>query len=135
MGERMPNYGLGFDTGGTYTDAVIIDMENGSVVCSSKSLTTRNDLSLGIQGSIEGFDKALFEHVKMVSLSSTLATNSIVEGKGCRVALIAVGREFDRSIPVDEYICIKGGILRKNNVNISESINVSNVSCVCRQAK
>ena len=109
MGERMPNYGLGFDTGGTYTDAVIIDMENGSVVCSSKSLTTRNDLSLGIQGSIEGFDKALFEHVKMVSLSSTLATNSIVEGKGCRVALIAVGREFDRSIPVDEYICIKGG--------------------------
>ena len=109
MGERMPNYGLGFDTGGTYTDAVIIDMENGSVVCSSKSLTTRNDLSLGIQGSIEGFDKALFEHVKMVSLSSTLATNSIVEGKGCRVALIAVGREFDKSIPVDEYICIKGG--------------------------
>ena len=105
----MTNYGLGFDTGGTYTDAVIIDMENGSVVCSSKSLTTRNDLSLGIKGSIEGFDSSLFENIKMVSLSSTLATNSIVEGKGCRVALIAVGREFDRSIHVDEYLCIKGG--------------------------
>ncbi|MBQ2763045.1 MAG: hydantoinase/oxoprolinase family protein [Candidatus Methanomethylophilaceae archaeon] len=105
----MTNYGLGFDTGGTYTDAVIIDMENGSVVCSSKSLTTRNDLSLGIKGSIEGFDSSLFENIKMVSLSSTLATNSIVEGKGCRVALIAVGREFDRSIHVDEYVCIKGG--------------------------
>lgn len=105
----MPSYGLGFDTGGTYTDAVIIDMADGSVVCSSKSHTTRNDLSLGIKGSIEGFDRSHFEHIKMVSLSSTLATNSIVEGKGCRVALIAVGREFDRSIPVDEYICIKGG--------------------------
>ena len=105
----MVSYGLGFDTGGTYTDAVIINMEDGSVVCSSKSLTTRNDLSLGIKGSIEGFDSALFADVKMVSLSSTLATNSIVEGKGCRVALIAVGREFDRSIPVDDYICIKGG--------------------------
>lgn len=105
----MPNYGLGFDTGGTYTDAVIIDMDDGSVVCSSKSLTTRNDLSLGIEGSIEGFDRSYFEHVRMVSLSSTLATNSIVEGKGCRVALIAVGREFDKSIPVDEYICVKGG--------------------------
>lgn len=105
----MTNYGLGFDTGGTYTDAVIIDMENGSVVCSSKSLTTRNDLSLGIKGSIEGFDSSLFKNIKMVSLSSTLATNSIVEGKGCRVALIAVGREFDRSIHVDEYVCIKGG--------------------------
>lgn len=105
----MPDYGLGFDTGGTYTDAVILNMEDGSVVCCSKSLTTRNDLSIGIEGSIEGFDKELFKHVRMVSLSSTLATNSIVEGKGCRVALIAVGREFDKSIPVDEYICIKGG--------------------------
>lgn len=105
----MPNYGLGFDTGGTYTDAVILDMDDGHVVCCSKSLTTRNDLSLGIAGSIEGFDKGLFKDVRMVSLSSTLATNSIVEGKGCRVALIAVGREFDRSISVDEYVCIKGG--------------------------
>ena len=105
----MVDYGLGFDTGGTYTDAVIVDMASGEVVCSSKSLTTRNDLSLGIKGSIEGFDPELFKDVRMVSLSSTLATNSIVEGKGCRVALIAVGREFDRSIPVDEYICIKGG--------------------------
>ncbi len=105
----MANYGLGFDTGGTYTDAVIMDMDDGSVVCCSKSLTTRNDLSIGIAGSIEGFDPELFKDVRMVSLSSTLATNSIVEGKGCRVALIAVGREFDRSISVDEYVCIRGG--------------------------
>ncbi len=105
----MADYGLGFDTGGTYTDAVIIDMNDGSIVCSSKSLTTRNDLSLGIKGSIEGFDSNLFKDVRMVSLSSTLATNSIVEGKGCRVGLIAVGREFDGSIPVDNYVCIKGG--------------------------
>ena len=86
----MADYGLGFDTGGTYTDAVILNMEDGSVVCCSKSLTTRNDLSIGIEGSIKGFDKELFKDVRMVSLSSTLATNSIVEGKGCRVALIAV---------------------------------------------
>ncbi len=105
----MADYGLGFDTGGTYTDAVILNMEDGSVVCCSKSLTTRNDLSIGIEGSIKGFDKELFKDVRMVSLSSTLATNSIVEGKGCRVALIAVGREFDKSIPVDNYVCIKGG--------------------------
>ena len=52
----MADYGLGFDTGGTYTDAVILDMSDGSVVCCSKSLTTRNDLSIGIAGSIEGFD-------------------------------------------------------------------------------
>lgn len=105
----MPQYGLGFDTGGTYTDAVIIDMEKGDVVCCAKSLTTRNDLSLGIAGAIKGFDKELFKHVTMVSISSTLATNSIVEGKGCRVALICAGREFDHSIPVDYITCIQGG--------------------------
>ena len=105
----MPQYGLGFDTGGTYTDAVIIDMEKGDVVCCAKSLTTRNDLSLGIAGAIKGFDKELFKHVTMVSISSTLATNSIVEGKGCRVALICAGREFDHSIPVDYITCIEGG--------------------------
>lgn len=105
----MPNYGLGFDTGGTYTDAVIMDLNSGKVVCSSKSLTTKNDYSLGIAGSLGNFDKKLFRDIRIVSLSSTLATNSIVEGKGCRVALIAVGREFDMSVPVDEYICIGGG--------------------------
>lgn len=108
-GDDMPDYGLGFDTGGTYTDAVIMDMNAGEIVCSSKSLTTRNDYSLGIAGSISNFDKKLFKDIRVVSLSSTLATNSIVEGKGCRVALIAIGREFDMSIPVDEYICIGGG--------------------------
>ncbi len=105
----MPEYGLGFDTGGTYTDAVIMDLAENKVVCSAKSLTTRNDLSLGIAGSIETFDRELLKHVRMVSLSSTLATNSIVEGKGCRVGLIAAGRDFDHSIPVDEYIYIHGG--------------------------
>ena len=105
----MPQYGLGFDTGGTYTDAVIIDLENGEIKCCAKSLTTRNDLSLGIAGAIRGFDPSLFQHVTMVSISSTLATNSIVEGKGCRVALVCAGREFDRSIPADFSACINGG--------------------------
>ena len=105
----MVDYGLGFDTGGTYTDAVIIDLSSNKIVCSAKSLTTRNDLSLGIAGAISTFDRNLMKDVRMVSLSSTLATNSIVEGKGCRVGLIAAGREFDHSIPVDEYICISGG--------------------------
>ena len=105
----MSEYGLGFDTGGTYTDAVIMDFSTGEVVCSAKSLTTRDDLSKGIAGSLNGFDRKYFKDIEMVSLSSTLATNSIVEGKGCRVALIAVGRDFDGSVPVDQYICVPGG--------------------------
>ncbi|MCH2329810.1 MAG: hypothetical protein MK310_10800, partial [Rhodobacterales bacterium] len=38
---------LGVDTGGTYTDAVILRDET-EVIASAKSLTTRHDLSFGI---------------------------------------------------------------------------------------
>ncbi|MDR3282154.1 MAG: hydantoinase/oxoprolinase family protein [Candidatus Methanoplasma sp.] len=101
--------GLGFDTGGTYTDAVLMDLSNGKVVRKAKALTTRDDLSIGIGNAVKNFDKSLFKDVVMVSLSSTLATNSVVEGKGCRVGLVSVGREFDGSIPVDAYAFVDGG--------------------------
>ena len=80
----MSRIGLGFDTGGTYTDAVIMELDAGEILARSKSLTTRYDLSVGIRGAIENFDRELLAKVDTVSLSSTLATNSIVEGKGCR---------------------------------------------------
>lgn len=103
------NLGLGIDTGGTYTDSVIIDLDDGKVLSKSKALTTRNDLSIGISNSIDTLDKELFNGIRLVSVSSTLATNSVVEGKGCRVGLIVVGYEFDRSIDVEEVSQIKGG--------------------------
>ncbi|MDD1743362.1 MAG: hydantoinase/oxoprolinase family protein, partial [Methanomassiliicoccales archaeon] len=103
------NLGLGIDTGGTYTDSVIIDLDDGKVLSKSKALTTRNDLSIGISNSIDVLDASLLNLIKLVSVSSTLATNSVVEGKGCRVGLIVAGYEFDRSIQVEEAIQIKGG--------------------------
>ncbi|MDR0198757.1 MAG: hydantoinase/oxoprolinase family protein [Methanomassiliicoccaceae archaeon] len=101
--------GLGFDTGGTYTDAVLMDMGTNRVLQKSKALTTRDDLSVGIRNTLVGFDKALLKKVAMVSLSSTLATNSIVEGKGCRVGLICVGEEFEMTVPVDLHTTVAGG--------------------------
>ena len=101
--------GLGFDTGGTYTDAVLMNMETNEVLQKSKALTTRDDLSIGIRNTLVGFDNEILKKVAMVSLSSTLATNSIVEGKGCRVGLICVGEEFNMSIPVDLHITASGG--------------------------
>ncbi|HTY47087.1 MAG TPA: hydantoinase/oxoprolinase family protein [Methanomassiliicoccales archaeon] len=103
------SYGLGIDTGGTYTDSAIIDLVNGKVLSKAKALTTRNDLSIGIFNSIDKLDKSTFKDIELVSVSSTLATNSVVEGKGCRVGLIVVGHEFDRSIPVNEQVQIEGG--------------------------
>lgn len=87
-------YFLGVDTGGTYTDAVIVDEAATRVIGSAKSLTTRGDLALGVGRAV---DAALAEagvapsEVALVSLSTTLATNALVEGQGGRVALVFIG--------------------------------------------
>ena len=89
---------LGIDTGGTYTDAVLFDEESGRVVAAAKALTTRHDLAIGIRGAAtavldgSGADPA---RIALVSLSTTLATNALVEGQGGRVGLVLLG--FDEA--------------------------------------
>ena len=45
---------MGIDTGGTYTDSVVIDMDTNFIVRRSKALTTRDDLIVGIVNSLKG---------------------------------------------------------------------------------
>jgi N-methylhydantoinase A/oxoprolinase/acetone carboxylase beta subunit len=113
-------YLLGVDTGGTYTDAVVIDEAADRVIASAKSLTTRPDLALGVGRAI---DAAIAEagvapsQIAMVSLSTTLATNALVEGQGGRVALVFIGfdeRELGRAglmdaLHGDPVIRLSGG--------------------------
>ncbi|MFC4270654.1 hydantoinase/oxoprolinase family protein [Sneathiella chungangensis] len=86
---------LGIDTGGTYTDAVLFDEEKG-VIASAKSLTTREDYAIGIGNSLakviaaEGITPG---DIGLVSLSTTLATNALVEGQGGRICLVMIGFE------------------------------------------
>ncbi|MBI1170500.1 hydantoinase/oxoprolinase family protein [bacterium] len=91
-------YLLGVDTGGTYTDAVILDEAADAVIGKAKSLTTRADLALGIgravDAALQGAGVAPAQ-IAMVSLSTTLATNALVEGQGGRVALIFIGFDAD----------------------------------------
>ena len=107
--EYEINLGLGIDTGGTYTDAAILDMASGAVLTKAKSLTTRGDLTIGIGKAISALDKSLFDKVRLLAVSSTLATNSVVEGKGCRVGLIVIGHDAVPNIPVDEVVRLSGG--------------------------
>jgi N-methylhydantoinase A/oxoprolinase/acetone carboxylase beta subunit len=85
---------LGVDTGGTYTDAVLMDAAGTAVLAKAKALTTRPDLAPGVGAAIDavmaGINPA---DVGMVSLSTTLATNALVEGQGGRVALVFIGFE------------------------------------------
>ena len=110
---------MGVDTGGTYTDAVLLADED-RVLATAKALTTRHDLAVGIGQAIDAVLKISGispDQVAMASLSTTLATNALVEGQGGRVALVAVG--FDEgdlkrqglhdSLKGDPVIRINGG--------------------------
>ncbi len=81
---------LGIDTGGTYTDAALFDTDKG-VIRSAKSLTTKHDLAIGVRGAAEGVLGDDHPDIRLVSLSTTLATNAIVEGQGSPVCLLMIG--------------------------------------------
>jgi N-methylhydantoinase A/oxoprolinase/acetone carboxylase beta subunit len=116
---------LGIDTGGTYTDAVLVNHETGGVLAGAKALTTRHDLSVGIGGAI----RAVFavaetqgtpfapEDVTLVALSTTLATNALAEGHGGAVCLLLIGYDpgliqqwgFQHDLATDDVVYLAGG--------------------------
>lgn len=115
----MANF-LGLDTGGTFTDAVLFN-EQGGVVAAAKSLTTKYDLAIGLSGAV---DRVLSEchadetlEIGLVSISTTLATNAIVEGQGAPVCLVLIGQNPDaltradlgRAIGDDPVVFVDGG--------------------------
>ena len=76
--EVNMTYLLGIDTGGTYTDAVIL-REESEVIASAKSLTTRENFALGIGSAVQSVLNASAlspAQIAMASLSTTLATNA-----------------------------------------------------------
>ena len=82
---------LGIDTGGTYTDGILLEPVSRKILKSTKVLTTHHDLKLCIG---EVFDQLLSPDpgpIALVSLSTTLATNAIAEGKRRPVALFLLG--------------------------------------------
>jgi len=81
---------LGIDTGGTFTDAVLVD-DDRQIVNAEKSLTTRFDLSMGIGDVIAKLPPEALAEVNMVSLSTTLTTNSVVEDLGAPVCVLLPG--------------------------------------------
>jgi len=103
--------GLGIDAGGTYTDAVIYDLENNITICKAKGLTTRWDFTVGIKEAIENLDKSRLPLIELVSLSTTLATNAIVENEGQKVGLLLMppyGHNIIKDIPYHPRAIIQG---------------------------
>lgn len=115
--SKTHDYVVGIDTGGTYTDAVLLDYRSRRVLTFSKTLTTHDDLTRGIIRALEDLDISDAGSVKLVGVSSTLATNSIAEGKERSAGLLLIG--YDRSLidtynlsakfPTSHWVHIKGG--------------------------
>jgi N-methylhydantoinase A/oxoprolinase/acetone carboxylase beta subunit len=113
---------LGLDTGGTYTDAVLFDPAVAKVLAKAKSLTTKHDLAIGLTGAVEAILPHLpagkgMADIAMVSISTTLATNAIVEKHGAPICLILMGYDakaleragLRQAMGSDPVIMVAGG--------------------------
>jgi N-methylhydantoinase A/oxoprolinase/acetone carboxylase beta subunit len=103
--------GLGVDAGGTYTDAVIFDLEKNITISKAKSLTTRWDFTVGIGKALEQLDQDSLRKIELVSLSTTLATNAIVENEGQKVGLMIMppfGLDIAQNISYQPKSIIQG---------------------------
>jgi N-methylhydantoinase A/oxoprolinase/acetone carboxylase beta subunit len=103
--------GLGIDAGGTYTDAVIYDLKDNKTLCKSKALTTKWDFTRGINKALKKLDQEKLFQIELVSLSTTLATNAIVENEGQKVGMILmppVGFDIDKDISFQPKSAIRG---------------------------
>lgn len=130
----MTNFTIGIDTGGTYTDAVVIKRNQATnrndkaknVLASVKSLTTHGNLSEGISDALAKALEAAVDRsdgefnakdVSLVSLSTTLATNALVEGQGSSLGVFTLGfidamverTEIAKAIPDALLMNISGG--------------------------
>ena len=111
-GERI--LALGIDAGGSYTDAVVMDVHTKEILAKMKSGTTHDDMIIGMMETMNGLIlKRMFnpKDIKFVGLSTTLATNSILEGKGGKVGLITIGWEPEEGALIEpvKRCFVKGG--------------------------
>jgi N-methylhydantoinase A/oxoprolinase/acetone carboxylase beta subunit len=93
--NSAPGLWLGLDTGGTFTDAVVL-ADGRRIIASAKALTTPWNLAIGIGEAIRAVLDLLpagsdHRDVSLVSVSTTLATNAVVEGRFSPVCSLLIG--------------------------------------------
>ena len=114
--NNPPALHLGIDTGGTFTDGVLFNPQQRSVIRKAKVLTTHADLTVCISNILEALLGQDGFAIELVSLSTTLATNAIAEGKRKPVALLLLGYDpqlvyqyhFDQEFGTRHFFFIQG---------------------------
>jgi N-methylhydantoinase A/oxoprolinase/acetone carboxylase beta subunit len=97
----------------------LVELDN-KILNEAKSLTTRRDLSIGIGKAVAATFRGQDvrpEEVDLVALSTTFATNAIVEGQGSAICLLLVGYDpelirqynFQRELVTQDVVYLQGG--------------------------
>ena len=103
------SYRLGVDVGGTFTDLLLINEQSGETY-TAKVPSTPEDSSIGVLNGVariceeSGTDPA---SIHRVMHGTTVATNSVLTGKGARVGLVTT-RGFKQVLQVARSFCPGG---------------------------
>jgi N-methylhydantoinase A/oxoprolinase/acetone carboxylase beta subunit len=89
-GAGEARVGIGIDAGGTFTDVVLFDVAAHCLLAKTKASTTHWDYSEGIRQALSRWQPEELRKAEYVALSTTLATNAIVEDQGQPVGLLVM---------------------------------------------
>ena len=88
--STAPDYALGVDIGGTFTDLALVEIRSGRVLA-GKVLTNHPDLAGGVLNGVAELiarNGIPASQIRKVVHGTTLATNALIERRGARTALI-----------------------------------------------
>ena len=103
------SYRLGVDVGGTFTDLLLINEDNGTT-WTAKVPSTPEDSSVGVLNGVaricdeSGVEPAA---IKLVMHGTTVATNAVLTGKGATVGLVTT-RGYEHTLQVARSFCPGG---------------------------
>ena len=111
--EHTGEIWIGLDTGGTFTDAVAVNAAR-RVIATAKALTTHWDLSVGLGEALRAVLTRLpgdirRERISLVSVSTTLATNAVIESRFSPICTLLIG--FDERMLERSGLRRAGGVL------------------------
>lgn len=133
--QKAPSHriGLGIDAGGTYTDAVIYDFSQNAVLAKAKALTTKWLYSQGIMEAVSSLPQIYLDQIDLVSVSTTLVTNAVVESDRRPVGLILMpnGTQPPADLSHQPQAVVKGRTTIGGD--ITENIDADEIISVIRK--
>ncbi|HIP37876.1 MAG TPA: hydantoinase/oxoprolinase family protein [Desulfocapsa sulfexigens] len=124
----MSKYIIGIDTGGTYTDAVLLDETDKKILATAKVTTNHHRLALSTGKALATLlqkSGIKTSEISRLALSTTLATNAVIEKKGARVAAFIVGYVKHFKLPIIATVFVKGG--HKISGEEEEKLDIDNI--------